>query len=109
MAKKDDLSKYLPLSESTYYILLALDEPLHGYAIMQKVEALSKGVVKIGPGTLYGAFTTLESEKLISKVSEIDRRKIYSRTQKGEAVLLRQIERIEMMLKNAHQVKNHFH
>ncbi|MHB8132613.1 MAG: PadR family transcriptional regulator [Anaerolineaceae bacterium] len=106
MPKKDDYSKYLPLSESTFYILLALVEPLHGYGIMQKVESLSNGMVKIGPGTLYGAFTTLEKEKLITKVSEIDRRKTYSLTSKGKTVLSRQIERIEMMVNHGVQVKS---
>ena len=106
MAKKDEFSKYLPLSESTYYILLTLVEPLHGYGVMQKVETLSNGLVKIGPGTLYGAFTTLEKEKLITKVSEMDRRKTYSLTSKGKTVLSRQIERVEMMLKNGDQVRN---
>jgi DNA-binding PadR family transcriptional regulator len=106
LSKKDEFSKYLPLSESTYYILLALVEPLHGYAVMQKVEILSNGLVTIGPGTLYGAFTILETEKLIIKVSEIDRRKTYSLTPKGKTILLRQIERVEMMLKNGVQVKN---
>ena len=106
MTKKDEFSKYLPLSESTYYILLALVEPLHGYAVMQKVETLSNGLVKIGPGTLYGAFTTLETEKLINKVSENDRRKTYSLTSKGKIVLLKQIERVEMMVINGVQVKN---
>ncbi|PKN87502.1 MAG: hypothetical protein CVU46_04335 [Chloroflexi bacterium HGW-Chloroflexi-8] len=73
---------------------------------MQKVESLSNGMVKIGPGTLYGAFTTLEKEKLITKVSEIDRRKTYSLTSKGKTVLSRQIERIEMMLNHGVQVKS---
>ena len=106
MPIKDEFSKYLPLSEATFYILLALVEPLHGYGVMQKVENLSNGLVTIGPGTLYGAFTTLETEKLITKVSEIDRRKTYSLTPKGKLVLSRQIERVEMMLKNGIQVKN---
>ena len=47
---------YLPLSESTYYIMLMLTEPLHGYGVMQKVETMTGGKVVIGPGTLYGAF-----------------------------------------------------
>ena len=67
MAEKD-IIKYLPLSEATYYILLALVEPLHGYGIMQKVEGLSEGTVSIGPGTMYGAFTTLEKQGLITMV-----------------------------------------
>ena len=65
---RDDTNKYLPLTESTYYIMLTLVEPLHGYAVMQKVEEISKGTVKVGPGTLYGAFTSLENEGLIIKV-----------------------------------------
>jgi ureidoglycolate hydrolase len=69
-----DILKFLPLSEATYYVMLALDEPRHGYAVMQAVEAMSGGAVTIGPGTLYGAFNTLEKQKLIEKVSEEDRR-----------------------------------
>ena len=50
---RDDINRYLPLSESTYYVLLALLEPLHGYGVMQKVGQLSEGAVTVGPGTLY--------------------------------------------------------
>jgi DNA-binding PadR family transcriptional regulator len=100
MAKKDDLMKYLPLTESTYYIMLALVEPLHGYGVMQKVEAMSGGVVKIGPGTLYGAFQALEKEGLIVKVGEEERRKSYALTKRGREVLNKQIERLEIMVKN---------
>jgi len=28
-----DYKKYLPLTEATYYIMLTLSEPLHGYAV----------------------------------------------------------------------------
>ncbi|MCI0519407.1 MAG: PadR family transcriptional regulator [Chloroflexi bacterium] len=108
MAQKDETLKYLPLSEATYYILLALVEPMHGYSLMQKVEAISQGQVKIGPGTLYGAFATLEAEKLIVKVSEADRRKTYALTDKGRSVLKRQIERLEVMLRNGINVLNQF-
>jgi len=57
-----DYSKYLPLSEASFYMMAALTEPSHGYAIMQKVEAMSGGSVTIGPGTMYGAFNTLEKQ-----------------------------------------------
>ena len=50
MRQQDDTAKYLPLTESTYYTLLALLEPLHGYGIMQKVDQLSEGTVAVGPG-----------------------------------------------------------
>jgi DNA-binding PadR family transcriptional regulator len=68
--EQKNITKYLPLSEATYYILLALVEPLHGYGIMQKVEGMSEGTVNIGPGTMYGAFSNLEKEGLITMVKE---------------------------------------
>jgi DNA-binding PadR family transcriptional regulator len=92
--------KYLPLTESTAYILLALSEPLHGYGVMQKVDAMSKGTVKIGPGTLYGAFSNLEKEGLSSKVGEESRRKSYTLTEKGRGLLKEHIRRIEILLEN---------
>jgi DNA-binding PadR family transcriptional regulator len=104
MPLRDDPLKYLPLSESTYFILLSLVEPLHGYGVMQKVENLSQGMVKIGPGTLYGAFSTLESEKLIVKVSEVERRKNFTLTDKGRKVLLAQIQRYEMLTSSGLEV-----
>lgn len=96
----DSITRYLPLSESTAYILLALAEPLHGYGVMQKVEAMSAGTVRIGPGTLYGAFTTLESEGLIAKVGETDRRKTYALTPKGKAVIKEHIRRSAILVNN---------
>jgi len=100
----DDTKKYLPLTESTYYIMLTLVEPLHGYAVMQKVEEISKGTVKVGPGTLYGAFTSLEKEGLIIKVKEENRRKSYVLTPKGKNVLMNQIKRLEIMNQNGSSV-----
>jgi DNA-binding PadR family transcriptional regulator len=100
MISQKEIDRYLPLTESTYYILLSLVEPLHGYGVMQKVELISEGVVKIGPGTLYGAFTTLEKENLIRKVGEEDRRKIYTLTSKGSDVLREQVKRLEVMTRN---------
>ena len=104
MAKHVDLERYLPLSEATFYILLALAEPMHGYALMQHVEEVSAGQVTIGPGTLYGAFSTLEKEKLIKMVSEENRRKIYRLTDKGRQVIQMQTERLAILYKNAQKV-----
>jgi DNA-binding PadR family transcriptional regulator len=92
--------KYLPLTESTAYILLALSEPLHGYGVMQKVQGMSEGTVKIGPGTLYGAFSTLEGEGLIQKAGEEERRKIYTLTNKGRQVLKEHIRRLGILVQN---------
>jgi DNA-binding PadR family transcriptional regulator len=100
----NQLLKYLPLTESTSYILLALHEPLHGYALMQKVETMSQGTVRIGPGTLYGAFAQLEKEGLIDMVREEERRKSYLLTQKGKLVLQEHIRRMEILVRNGHSI-----
>ena len=97
MTNVKEIKKYLPLTEATYYILLTLQKPLHGYAVMQTVREVSQNMVDIGPGTLYGAFTHLEKEGLIVMVSEENRRKSYTLTPKGQRVLLAQIERMQIM------------
>ena len=38
------------LTEAVFYILLSLDAPLHGYGIMQNVENLSGGRVRLAAG-----------------------------------------------------------
>jgi len=97
MNESKETSRQLPLTEATYCILLALIQPLHGYGIMQKVEAGSEGAVRIGPGTLYGALTTLEKEKLIVRFDEVDRRKRYFLTAKGRAVLDAEMKRLRLL------------
>ncbi len=97
-------ASYLPLSEATYYVLVALNETLHGYAIMQKVEGLSEGTVTIGPGTLYGVCATLEKQGLIEKVKEEDRRKYYAMSALGKAVLAEQVRRLGIMFRNGQAI-----
>lgn len=89
----------LPLTETTYYILLSLLEPAHGYIIMQKVEELSSFQVKIAAGTLYGAIENLLKQKLIESVQSDDaRRKVYVITEKGKEVLKLDFERMNHMI-----------
>ena len=99
---RDDVNGYLPLTETTYYILLALTEPLHGYAVMQRCEDLSEGTVRVGAGTLYNAISKLLKEALIVKVQQDDRRKYYQLTDKGRRVLAHQVARLEVMVRSAH-------
>jgi DNA-binding PadR family transcriptional regulator len=99
-----EILKFLPLTEATYYIMLSLVEPLHGYGVMQNVENLSQKSVTIGPGTLYGAFTTLEKAGLIRMVREEDRRKVYTLTEKGRRVLAEQIRRLQTMAINGERI-----
>ncbi len=60
------MSETQPMSEAMYYALLALAEPGHGYAVMQRVRALSGGRLEMGPGTLYGLLARMKKEGLIA-------------------------------------------
>ena len=95
------ITKHLPLTESTYYILLALVTPKHGYAVMQEAEQISQGTLRLAPGTLYGALNSLEQSRLVTLVGNQGRRKIYQITEIGIQVLLGQIRRMEIMLQSA--------
>lgn len=87
-----------PMSEAMYYILLALTEPLHGYAIMEKVEAISHGRIAMGPGTLYGILKRLEKNNYIELAEADGRRKTYTMTAVGERALILEYKRLSNMV-----------
>lgn len=91
-------SKYLPLTESTYYILLALVDPRHGYGIMQYVESMTNGNIKLSPGTLYGALGKLTKDHLIRIYLTDDRKKYYILTDNGIIVLYHEILRLHELV-----------
>ena len=96
-------NKLLPLTETTFYIMLALTAPGHGYAVMQKVEELSNGKVRIAAGTMYGAIENLTRQKLIEAVETEDkRRKVYQLSEAGRLVLKLEVERLQHMVAVAH-------
>ena len=91
------LTSYLPLTESTYLILLSLLSERHGYGIMQYIEEVSGGRIKIGPGTLYGGLKSIMKKKWIEELgTEVkSRRRCYRLTEEGRALLEAEIERLE--------------
>nr|WP_321306262.1 PadR family transcriptional regulator [uncultured Sphaerochaeta sp.] len=95
---------YVPMTETGFYILLCLQKPMHGYAIVQKVDSLTDGVVRIGAGTLYGSLSKMEKDGLIRFVDEQDKRKIYQITELGSDVLALEKIRIERMCRNLEEV-----
>ena len=101
-----NLNKYLPLTETTFYIMIALKEPSHGYAVMQKVEELSDGKVRIAAGTMYGAIDNLLKQKLIENVPSDDkRRKLYKLSENGIEVIKLEIERLKHLVKVAEYIE----
>lgn len=75
------------LTESMYYVLLTLTSPQHGYGIMQEVDLLTKGRVRIGAGTLYNLLSRFEEEDIITQVVEENRKKVYLISEKGLGIL----------------------
>jgi len=92
--------KNLPLTETVYYILLALLEPAHGYLIMQKADELSDGKLRMAAGTLYGAIENLLKLKFIQSVQSKDsRRKVFIITDEGKRILRLDFERLNHLIK----------
>lgn len=91
---------YAPMSETAYYILLSLTEPRHGYGIMQHVEAITDGRLRLGAGTLYGSLSRMEKDRLIAVVAEEQRRKIYQINAAGKKLLQIEIGRLRELLTN---------
>ncbi|MFB9324924.1 PadR family transcriptional regulator [Paenibacillus aurantiacus] len=98
----------LPLTEAFYYILVSLyASPAHGYGMMQDVERMSGGRVKIGAGTLYTALNNLLKKGLIVPSDEVEadsRRKTYAITTLGKQVVMAEMERMEELLRNGRRV-----
>lgn len=96
---------YVPMTETSFYILLCLREEAHGYSIVQKVEALTNGQIKISPGTMYGSLSKMEKDGLIQFIREEDKRKIYIITDLGKQVLELEMQRIERLYRNLQEVQ----
>ena len=88
---------YVPMTETAFYILLCLKTPNHGYGIVQTVERLTEGAIKLAPGTMYGSLSKMEKDGLIRFVREEEKRKIYEITDLGREVLQTEIARIERL------------
>ena len=94
MKKNKPTETYSPLPSATLHILVSLlAGEKHGYAIMGDVETLSDGLVKMGPGTLYGSIKRMLADGLIEEIDErpdpeLDdqRRRYYRLTGLGERI-----------------------
>ncbi len=94
------------LTEATYYILLSLVRPRHGYGIMQLTEELSGGRVHLAAGTLYGALSALSDKGWIIQLPSEDdsRRKDYCLTDKGLRVLRGEGARLRELADNGERI-----
>ena len=87
-----------PLTPAVFHILLALAEgPLHGYAIMQAVEASSGA--PMGPGTIYGTLERLEANGFVKELAAArsDRRRTFALQPAGRTALQDEARRLSRL------------
>lgn len=96
---------YVPMTETGFYILLCLREEMHGYSIVQKVETMTNGAVRLSPGTMYGSLSKMEKDGLIRFIREEEKRKIYHITALGKEVLELEMQRIERLYRNMKEAR----
>lgn len=94
------------LTEPMYYILLALTEECCGVDIMNKVETLSKGRIRVGSGTLYAMLARFEENKIIRLTAEEGRRKSYIITDAGIRMLTKEYARLKTMVNDGASILN---
>jgi DNA-binding PadR family transcriptional regulator len=105
--RSGDLQAVLPLSPAVFHLLLALAEgPRHGYAVMRDVEVRTDGLIRLGPGMLYGSIKWLLADGFLEEASaprgesarEAERRRYYQLTARGRALLTAEAARLETVL-----------
>ena len=93
------------LTEVTFYILLALFTPRHGYAVMQFIEEATGGRLALGAGTLYGALGALEEKGWIAPSgSSGGRKKEYRITGPGREAAERELARLRELTQTAESI-----
>ncbi len=100
------MNKDVALTESTYYILLSLYEPQHGYGIMQRTEELSRGRVRLAAGTLYGALSSMSDRGWIQLLpgESGGRKKEYCLTAQGLLALKNELDRLKELVENGEKI-----
>jgi DNA-binding PadR family transcriptional regulator len=110
---KSTSNENLPLTPAVFEILLALaDQDRHGYGIMQEVEQRTEGLMKLGPGTLYGSIKRMLESDLIEDSGDRpdpelddDRRKYYRLTKQGRQVASAEANRLDRQVQQARNKK----
>ena len=109
------MSDQRPVSDQLFHILLSLvDQPRHGYGIIQEVEARTEGTAILGSSTLYSAIKRIRAwgwvEEVEAPVRGDPRRKYYGLTQVGQKVVRTEARRLETLVRHAqakHVLRGH--
>lgn len=108
MSNVEQVENNLPLTETTYFIMLILSNgPRHGYAIMKEAGQLSQQRVELSTGTLYGALKRLLDQGWIRRAEDPESdasgrvRKVYSLTPLGRQILEAEVQRLRSLTRAA--------
>lgn len=100
-----DHAKGGALTEVTFYILLSLYTPKHGYAVMQFIEGTTGGRLSLGAGTLYGALNSLQEKGWIEPCEDNEgRRKEYVITAQGKERAEKELVRLNELVGIAREI-----
>lgn len=97
---RDDFADLGRFSEPALLVLISLAEgPKHGYAMIEDIAEIAGQ--RLGPGTLYGAISRLESRGLIEPLEAEDRRRPYRLTAAGSRLLKARLATLDNMARAA--------
>lgn len=90
------------LTESMFYVLMAfLGGPKCGADIVEHLDSITRGRVKLGPATLYTILGKFEKEKLIREVAVEGRKRTYDITDRGREAYDQELERLKLCIQDA--------
>ncbi|WP_226036876.1 PadR family transcriptional regulator [Aquibacillus saliphilus] len=95
------LKKYIPMTETAFYIVLSLTKPRHGYGIIKHVEEITGGRIQLGSGTVYGTLTKMQRDGIITVYADEKRKTVYEITATGKRIISVEISRLKELHKNA--------
>ena len=88
-------AKFQTLTEQMFYILLCLKDECCGMDIMTKVDQMTAGRVRVGPGTLYNLLEQFAEADFIRQTRVEGRRRSYILTDRGRRTLRDEYQRIQ--------------
>jgi len=101
-----EVQDYLPLTETSFFILLSLaTAPKHGYGIIKEVEAISAGRVVLAAGTLYSALRRMLEDGWIERLEDNQSngdsrgRKLYILTDFGRRIFELESKRLQKLVR----------
>jgi DNA-binding PadR family transcriptional regulator len=105
-AKKPDEVNLTPAM--THILIALLEGERHGYAIMQAIDEITAGEMRIGPGTLYTSIRKLLDAGLISESGERpdsmdddERRRYYRLSAEGRRAAGQEVARLSRLVRFA--------